>query len=99
MDTRYAINADVITHMVNMILAVSLDDLFQFFFSFLRSEAGKIKHPLNNQVKYFRISFIRAKISGGNITACYYPIMHLLKYDTIIWRFDWRCYITLSFLV
>ena len=24
--------------------------------------------------------------------------LHLLKYDTRVWRFEWRCYITTSFL-
>ena len=34
-----------------------------------------------------------------NQASCNYPIMNLLKYDTRVWRFDGRCYITPSFLV
>ena len=30
------------------------------------------------------------KISGENKASCYYLIMHLLKYDTRVWRLDWR---------
>ena len=38
-------------------------------------------HTVSPQ-QYFRYSFIRyTKISVENKTSCYYPIMHLLKYD------------------
>ena len=34
----------------------------------------------------------------GDKASCYVTIttMHLFKYDTRVWRFDWKCYITHS---
>ena len=46
---------------------------------------------------YFTSSFIRAIHMLKNEISCNYPIMDLLKYDTKVWRFAWRCYITTSF--
>ena len=59
------------------------------------------QHCYNKRENRFSISFIRAQNKWGeNKAPCYYTIMHLLKYDTRVWRFDWGCYnITPSFLV
>ena len=32
------------------------------------------------------------KESGGNEASCYYPIMHLFKYDIRVSLFDCKCY-------
>ena len=46
------------------------------------------------EIIYYTSSFIRAKNKWKNKASCYYHIMHLLKFDTRVWRLDWRCYIT-----
>ena len=43
--------------------------------------------------KYVTFSFTRDKNKWGNeaLCKCYYPIMHLLKYDTRVLSFDCKC--------